>query len=61
MGPYPDTVPLTSSRDPAGYRAANEQEEAASAQAVKRGHQVKIEEVPDNKDNTSSQLSQETN
>ncbi len=35
--PYPDTVPPTSSRDPAGYRAADEKEEAASAQAVKRG------------------------
>ncbi len=61
MGPYPDTVPLTPSRDPAGYCAANEQEEAASAQAVKRGHQVKVEEVPDDEDNTSFQLSQKTN
>ncbi len=36
-GPYPKWSPPTSSRDPAGYRAANEQEEAASAQVVKRG------------------------
>ncbi len=60
-GPYPDTVPHTSSRDPAGYHAANEQEDAASAQVVKRGHQVKFEEVPDDEDDTSFQLSQKTN
>ncbi len=60
-GPYPDTVPLTSSRDPAGYRVANEKKEAASAQVVKRGHQVKVEEIPDDKDDTSFQLSQQTN
>ncbi len=46
MGPYPKTVPHESRRDPAGYRAADEWEEAASAQAVKRGHQVQIEEIP---------------
>ncbi len=61
MGPYPDTVPLTSSRDPAGYRVADEQKEAASAQAVKRGHQVKVEEIPDDEDDTSFRLSQKTN
>ncbi len=32
---------------------ANEQEKAASAQAVKRGHSVQIEEVPDDEDDTS--------
>ncbi len=61
MGPYPDTVPPISSRDPAGYRAAEEKEEAASAQVVKRGHQVKVEEVPDDEDDMSFRLSQETN
>ncbi len=47
--------------DPSGYRAANEQEEAASAQAVKRGHQVQIKEIPDDKDDTSFRLNQKTN
>ncbi len=42
-----------SRHDPSGYRAADEQEEAASAQAVKRGHQVQLEEIPDDKDDTS--------
>ncbi len=59
--PYPDTVPPTSSRDPAGYCAADEKEEAASAQAVKRGHQVTVEEIPDDDDDMSFHLSQETN
>ncbi len=59
--PYPDTVPPTSSRDPAGYRAADEKEEAASAQAVKRGPQVQVEEIPDDEDDTSFRLSQRTN
>ncbi len=54
-------VPLTSSRNPAGHRTADEKKEAASAQAVKRGHQVKVEEVPDDEDDTSFQLSQKTN
>ncbi len=58
--PYPDTVPPTSSRDPAGHRAADEKEEAASAQAVKRG-QVTVEEVPDDDDETSFCMSQKTN
>ncbi len=61
MEPYPDTVPHTSSCDPAGYRAADEKKEAASAQAVKRGHQVQVEEIPDDEDDTSFQLSQRTN
>ncbi len=60
MGPYPDMVPLTSSHDPAGYRAADERGEAASAQAVKRGPQVKVEEIPDDEDDTSFRLSQKT-
>ncbi len=59
--PYPDTVPHTSSCDPAGYRAADEKEEAASAQAVKRGPQVQVEEIPNDKDDTSFRLSQKTN
>ncbi len=46
-------VPPTSSCDPAGYRTADEKEEAASAQAVKRGHQVEVEEIPDDEDDTS--------
>ncbi len=57
LGPYPVTVPPTSSRDSAEYRAADEKEEAASTQAVKRGHQVQIEEIPDDEDDTSFQLS----
>ncbi len=36
-----------------GYREAEERKEAASAQAVKRGHQVTMIEVPDNEDDTS--------
>ncbi len=60
MRPYPDTVPLTSSRDPAGYRAADEWGEAASAQAVKRGPQVQVEEISDDEDDTSFRLSQKT-
>ncbi len=35
--------------------------EAASAQAVKRGHQVQVEEIPDDEDDTSFLLSQKTN
>ncbi len=61
LGPFPDTVSPTSSRDPAGYHAADEKEEAASAQAVKRGHQVQVEEIPDDEDNTSFQLSRKAN
>ncbi len=61
LGPYPMTVPSTSSRDPAGYHAADEKEAAASAQAVKRGHQVQVEEIPDDEDDTSFQLSQKAN
>ncbi len=59
--PYPDMVPPTSSRDPAGYHTADEKEEAASAQAVKRGPQVQVEEIPDDEDDTSFRLSQRTN
>lgn len=33
--------------------------EAASAQAVKRGHQVKLKEIPDDKDDTCFQRSQQ--
>ncbi len=36
-------------------------EAAASAQAVKRGPQVKLEEVPDNEDDTSFRRAQVTN
>ncbi len=61
MGPYPETVPHESKRDPAGYRAADEQEEAASSQAVQRGHQVQIKEIPNDEDDTSFRLSQKTN
>ncbi len=61
MGPYPETVPHESRRDPAGYRAADEQREAASTQAVERGHQVQIEEIPNDEDDTSFRLSQKTN
>ncbi len=60
-GPFPDMVSLTSSRDPAGYHAADEQKEAASAQVVKRGHQVQVEEIPDDEDDMSFQLSQKAN
>ncbi len=35
--------------------------EAASAQAVKRGPQVRMEEVPDHEDDTNFRLSQKTN
>ncbi len=61
MEPYPEMVPHESRRDPAGYHMADEEEEAASAQAVTRGHQVQIEEVPDDEDDTSFRLSQKTN
>ncbi len=61
MGPYPDMVPHTSSCNPAGYHVADKQEEAASVQVVKRGHQVQIEEIPDDEDDTSFQLSQKPN
>ncbi len=61
MGPYPDMVPPISSRDPAGYHTANEKEEAASAQAVKRGHQVQVEEIPNDEDDTSFQVSRKAN
>ncbi len=50
-----------SRRDPSGYHVADKQEEAASAQAVKRGHQVQIEEIPNNEDDMSFQLNQKTN
>ncbi len=59
--PYPETVPHESRRDPAGYHMADEQEEAASAQVVKRGHQVQIEEIPDDEDDMSFLLSRKTN
>ncbi len=36
-----------------GYREAEERKEAASAQAVKRGHQVTMVEIPDDEDDTS--------
>ncbi len=36
-----------------GYRGAKERKEATSAQAVKRGHQVTMIEVPDDEDDTS--------
>ncbi len=57
MEPCPAMEQHESRRDPAGYRAADEQAEAASAQAVKRGHQVQIEEVSDDEDDASFQLS----
>ncbi len=50
-----------SSRDPSGYHVADEQREAASAQAVKRGPQVQMEEIPNDKDDTSFQQSQKAN
>ncbi len=36
-----------------GYREAEEREEAASAQAVNRGHTVTVVEVPDEEDDVS--------
>ncbi len=36
-----------------GYREAEERKEAASAQVVKRGHQITMVEVPDDEDDTS--------
>ncbi len=50
-----------SSHDPLGYHIADEQKEAASAQVVKRGHKVQVEEVPDSEDDTSFRWSQEAN
>ncbi len=50
-----------SRHNPLGYCTANKQEEAASAQAVKRGHQVQIKEIPDDEDDMSFQLSQKAN
>ncbi len=40
---------------PSGYRGADERKEAASAQAVERGHQVAMIEVPDEEDDTAYQ------
>ncbi len=39
--------------DPSGHHGAEERKEAASAQAVKRGHQVTMIEVPDEDDDTT--------
>ncbi len=53
--PDPDQDPskcTLSGYDPQRTRMA-EREESAGAQAVKRGHKVQLEEVPDEEDNTS--------
>ncbi len=47
--------------NPSGHHGAEERPEAASAQAVKRGPQVQVEEIPDDEDDTSFRLSQRTN
>ncbi len=57
----PDETHKTRTVGCATALTADEQEEAASTQAVKRWHQVEIEEILDDEDNTSFRRSQQAN